>query len=40
MNDTDIAHWQSLRTPAMHWGAAMMFHALAHVLRERTTREH
>jgi hypothetical protein len=28
------------RTPTMHWGAATMFHALAHLLRERTAREH
>ena len=32
--------WFTNRTPTMHWGAATMFHALAHLLRERTTREH
>jgi rhamnogalacturonyl hydrolase YesR len=32
--------WFTNRTPTMHWGAATMFHALAHLLRERTTREY
>jgi rhamnogalacturonyl hydrolase YesR len=32
--------WFTNTTPTMHWGAGTMFHALAHLLRERTLREH
>ena len=32
--------WFTNRTPTFHWGAATMHHALAHLLRERTSREH
>lgn len=32
--------WFTNTTPTFHWGAATMFHALAHLLRERTSREH
>lgn len=32
--------WFTNTTPTFHWGAATMHHALAHLLRERTSREH
>lgn len=32
--------WFTNTTPTFHWGAATMHHALAHYLRERTSREH
>ena len=32
--------WFTNRTPTFHWGAATMHHALAHLLRERTSREY
>lgn len=32
--------WFTNKTPTFHWGAATMHHALAHLLRERTSREH
>jgi hypothetical protein len=32
--------WFTNRTPTFHWGAATMHHALAHLLRERASREH
>jgi hypothetical protein len=33
-------NWFTNTTPTFHWGAATMFHALANLLRERTSREH
>jgi hypothetical protein len=32
--------WFTNRTPTFHWGATTMQHALAHLLRERTSREY
>lgn len=32
--------WFTNRTPTLHWGAATMLHALAHLLLEVNTREH
>jgi hypothetical protein len=32
--------WFTNTTPTIHWGAATMFHALAHLLLKDTRREH